>query len=284
MPLVLEQRRMLGARLDGSLGDVAQRFPGSGASNLHEIAWFARGKRRGFRPLDPSEDKAKRVLDVVCAVGLLIVTAPILVVAMLAVALTSPGPVIYTQIRTGLNRRGVRQPDRRQRTDVAPPGGVERRSPSNPDRRASRAFGRPFVIYKLRTMRVDAERDGAQLARIGDDRVTPVGRFLRRTRIDELPQLWNVLRGDMSIVGPRPERPEFIGELSKEVPGYLDRLGVRPGLTGLAQVLNGYDADLDSVRRKIRLDLLYLEHYSLLADIKILLRTVGVVLRGTGAR
>ena len=151
------------------------------------------------------------------------------------------------------------------------------------DRRQEFAYGKPFVLYKFRTMRVDAESQGARLAVPGDPRVTPVGRFLRLTRLDELPQLWNVLRGDMSLVGPRPERPEFIETLSQHIPGYLQRLGLKPGLTGLAQILNGYDNNLAGFRRKVALDLLYLQNCCLWNDLKILWRTIGVVLTGKGA-
>ena len=144
-------------------------------------------------------------------------------------------------------------------------------------------FGCPFTIYKFRTMRTDAEKNGAKFATQGDARVTPIGRFLRRTRIDELPQLWNVLRGDMSLVGPRPERPEFMKELSTHIPGYVDRLGLKPGLTGIAQVVNGYDNELEGFRRKVAYDLLYLQNCCLVNDLKILARTFRVVITGEGA-
>jgi lipopolysaccharide/colanic/teichoic acid biosynthesis glycosyltransferase len=132
-------------------------------------------------------------------------------------------------------------------------------------------------------MRRDAERNGAQFAVQGDPRVTSIGMFLRKTRLDELPQLWNVLRGEMTLVGPRPERPEFIQQLSQEIPGYLQRLGLKPGLTGLAQIINGYDNNIESFRRKVALDLLYLQNCCFWNDVKILIRTVGVVLTGKGA-
>jgi len=138
-------------------------------------------------------------------------------------------------------------------------------------------------MYKFRTMRTDAEKNGAQFAVKGDARVTSIGWFLRRTRLDELPQLWNILKGDMSFVGPRPERPEFIESLSNEIPGYLYRLGLKPGLTGLAQVVNGYDNNIESFRRKVAFDLLYLQNCSLLNDLKIILRTASVVITGKGA-
>jgi lipopolysaccharide/colanic/teichoic acid biosynthesis glycosyltransferase len=133
-------------------------------------------------------------------------------------------------------------------------------------------------------MRQDAEKNGAQLATKGDPRVTSVGRFLRKTRLDELPQLWNVLRGEMTLVGPRPERPEFIEKLSDEIPNYINRLGLKPGLTGLAQIVNGYDNDLDSFRRKVSYDLMYLQNCCVWNDVKILFRTIGVVLTGSGAQ
>ena len=161
-----------------------------------------------------------------------------------------------------------------------PPGGAERRQAA---RRLDENHGRPFVMYKFRTMSADAERHGAQFAQAGDPRVTRLGRFLRRTRLDETPQLWNVLRGDMSMVGPRPERPEFIDQLSEEIPDYLQRLGLQPGLTGLAQVLNGYDNEVESFRRKVALDLLYLQNCCLANDLKIMAQTVGVVVTGKGA-
>ena len=152
------------------------------------------------------------------------------------------------------------------------------------DRRNKVGYGRPFVLVKFRTMRVDAEKYGAQFAEKNDPRVTPIGKFLRVTRLDELPQLWNVLRGDMSMVGPRPERPEFIELLSSQIPDYLDRLGMRPGLTGLAQVINGYDSDIEGFRRKVQLDLLYSRKCCLWNDLRILASTVTVVLTGRGAR
>jgi lipopolysaccharide/colanic/teichoic acid biosynthesis glycosyltransferase len=159
---------------------------------------------------------------------------------------------------------------------------LDRREKSN-DRRQSTAYGKPFLLYKFRTMHVDAEKHGAQFATRGDPRVTSIGRFLRKSRLDELPQLWNVLKGEMSLVGPRPERPEFIKQLSDEIPGYLLRLGIKPGLTGLAQIINGYDNDLAGFRRKVALDLLYLQNCCLKNDLKILFRTIGVVLTGKGA-
>ena len=255
--------------LDGDLGALAAQYLSPAPSVL--------------RRLTPGEQAAKRAIDVLGATVLLALTLPLLLVVAALIALTSRGPIFYSQVRTGLNRRG-RGRDRRLVDAGPPPGLPDRRVPGRPDRRAGRAFGTPFRMYKLRTMVIDAERDGPRLAEARDPRVTRIGRFLRRTRIDELPQLWNVLRGEMSLVGPRPERPEFIGTLSKEIPDYLHRLGIKPGLTGLAQVVNGYDSDLDSVRRKVQLDLEYLRGWSLFGDLALLVRTVSVVLRSHGAR
>src|SRR5439155_10497416 len=180
--------------------------------------------------------------------------APVMVMVALLVRITSPGPVIFRQVRTGLNLREPRRDRRSSSTGEAElPLDVDRRVQDRA-RRDQFAYGRPFVLYKFRTMRTDAEKDGARFAVKGDTRVTPIGTFLRKTRLDELPQLWNVLKGEMTLVGPRPERPEFIETLSAEIPDYLQRLGLKPGLTGLAQIINGYDNDIDSFRRKVALD------------------------------
>ncbi len=209
---------------------------------------------------------------------MLIVLAPLMIVVAFLVMISSSGPILYRQVRIGLNVRRVR--DRRDRSFST--NTQEKRS-NRCDRRMAQAYGKPFVLYKFRTMRTDAEKDGAKFAVKGDPRVTRLGRFLRRTRIDELPQLWNVLRGEMTLVGPRPERPEFIDQLSREIPDYLMRLAMKPGLTGLAQVLNGYDNEVEGFRRKVALDLVYLQNCSVWNDVKILLWTVEVVLTGKGA-
>ncbi len=187
-------------------------------------------------------ERTQRGLEVLAALLLLVLSAPIIFVAALLVKLTSRGPVFYAQIRLG--RRG-----------------------------------KPYRMYKIRSMTHDCERlSGARWATQGDPRVTTVGRFLRRTKIDELPQLWNVVRGEMSLVGPRPERPEFVPQLERAIPHYRDRLLVRPGLTGLAQVQLPADTDLASVRRKLAYDLYYVRHQSLLLDVQILLATALYVL------
>jgi len=236
--------------------------------------------RRDVRCLSTTTRFWKRVLDVFVASVMLVLLLPIMLGVALLVRLTSPGPVIFQQQRVGLNLRGKKPRDRRQE-DGAPPDGIDRRTAR--DRRNNTNYGKPFVLYKFRTMRVDAEKNGAQFAQKSDPRVTPIGRFLRKTRLDELPQLWNVLKGEMSLVGPRPERPEFIEKLSDEIPDYVERLGLKPGLTGPAQVINGYDNNIESFRRKVALDLLYLQNCCLWNDLKILFRTIRVVLTGSGA-
>ncbi|MFO1093071.1 MAG: sugar transferase [Planctomycetaceae bacterium] len=245
-----------------------------------EVPWLTcldlDAPRTNLRCLSSGMRAAKRAMDIVGALALLAVVWPIMLLTALLVKLTSPGPIIFRQTRVGLN---LRSSDRRQNSDDA--ADADRRD--RLDRRVQHAYGRHFVLYKFRSMRIDAECCGAQFAVKGDPRVTPIGRFLRLTRIDELPQLWNVLKGEMSLVGPRPERPEFIEELSTEIPDYLQRLGLKPGLTGVAQIVNGYDNDLESFRRKVAFDLLYLQNCSAWNDCKILLRTVKVVLTGSGA-
>ncbi len=248
------------------------------------VGWLTRfvdgDKRKDVRCLKNSTRVLKRVGDLFVACTLLILLFPLMVVVGLAVRFSSPGPAIFRQERTGLNLRRKR-PNRR-RTPTSNLQFPDRRVRRN-DRRLKPGFGKPFVLYKFRTMRIDAEKNGAQFAVKGDPRVTKLGRFMRKTRLDELPQLWNVIRGDMSLVGPRPERPEFIRNLSEEIPDYLLRLGLRPGLTGIAQVVNGYDNDIESFRRKVAYDLMYLQTLCLWNDVKILFRTIGIVLTGKGA-
>jgi len=208
----------------------------------------------------------KRAFDIVVSLVGLAFFGMLLPVLAAVIKLDSPGPVFYSQDRVGQNRR------RRAR-------GAE-----GQDRRKVQHPGRPFRIHKLRTMRNDAEASGPQWAQKGDARVTRVGRFLRKTRLDELPQFWNILKGDMSLIGPRPERLWFIRQLEAEVPNYHDRLLVKPGVTGLAQVRNGYDESLDSVRRKVELDRQYIRRCGPLAEAGILLETVRVVVKGEGAQ
>ncbi len=271
----------LQAARPGDLTDLADHFDTPEALPPEWLCQLDLGApRRGIECLDEGTRLGKRLVDVVAALTLLLLLAPVMLAVALIVRLTSRGPVIFRQVRTGLNKRRPRADRRRDEGPFPDDVGEDRRALQ---RRREPAFGKPFVMYKFRTMRLDAERDGARFAVAGDARVTPVGRFLRLTRLDELPQLWNVLRGEMALVGPRPERPEFIASLSREVPGYIDRLGLKPGLTGLAQIINGYDNDVEGFRRKVALDLLYLQNCCLWNDLKIMARTVGVVLTGKGA-
>lgn len=264
-----------------NLNDVADY---AAAESLPAVPWLTQlrdqADRVDLHSIGTMTRVLKRMADLVIATAMLIVLAPVLLLTALAVKLTSPGPVIFSQTRVGLNLR--RPGAERRQQDSDPPEGVERRVPES-DRRREFAYGRHFTLYKFRSMRTDAEKNGAQFATKGDPRVTSIGRFLRKTRLDELPQLINVIRGDMSLVGPRPERPEFIQNLSKEIPDYIQRLGLKPGLTGVAQIVNGYDNNIDSFRRKVAFDLMYLRNLCVWNDLKILFRTIRVVLSGSGA-
>jgi lipopolysaccharide/colanic/teichoic acid biosynthesis glycosyltransferase len=206
------------------------------------------------------------VVNVVLATLMLLVAAPIMVITAALVRLTSRGPVLYTQTRVGLDRRW-------------------NRSTALRERRREDLGGEPFTILKFRSMRLDAEPHGhAVWAAANDTRVTPIGRFLRKTRIDELPQLFNVLVGHMNIVGPRPERPSIFVRLREQIAEYPARQRVKPGITGLAQVSNPYDSCLDDVRRKVSYDLLYMRRQSLGEDLRIMLLTVPVMLFRIGSR
>ncbi|PJA96544.1 MAG: sugar transferase [Ignavibacteriales bacterium CG_4_9_14_3_um_filter_34_10] len=192
------------------------------------------------------EKKIKRLMDIVISFIFLIFASPIIFITAVAIKLESKGPVFYKQERSGLN-------------------------------------GKPFRIIKFRSMVQDAEKhSGPVWSSKNDPRITKTGRFIRRVRIDEIPQMINVLRGDMSMVGPRPERPFFVEKLSLEIPLYKRRLRVRPGITGWAQVKHKYDESIEDVKAKLRYDLFYIENMSLRNDFIILLRTVFVVLFGKG--
>jgi len=203
---------------------VAMVGVGSG-SVLLEIA------RRQFRLF-------KELFDVVGGSLLLLAFSPVMLVAALLIKLSDPsGPVIFRQVRVGLD-------------------------------------GRLFTMYKLRSMYMDAEaRGGAVWCGKNDPRIIPAARWMRKSHVDELPQLVNIIRGDMSLVGPRPERPELFEDLQREMPNYTDRLAVKPGLTGLAQIRNGYDTDIEAARRKLALDLQYIRELSLGKDFRLLLAT-----------
>ncbi|AGB42263.1 exopolysaccharide biosynthesis polyprenyl glycosylphosphotransferase [Halobacteroides halobius DSM 5150] len=187
----------------------------------------------------------KRIVDIVVSIVGLAITAPIMLLATIAIKLESPGPIIFKQTRLGKN-------------------------------------GQEFTIYKFRSMVKNAEKNtGAVWAKKNDARVTNVGRFIRKTRIDELPQFINILKGEMTLVGPRPERPSLTDEFHQQYPGFKNRLLVTPGVTGLAQIKGGYDI---TPGQKYRLDKLYIKRRNLLLDIEIMFRTALVMIIGDGAR
>ena len=214
----------------------------------------------------------KRAFDFVVAVMAFILASILFLIVPIFIKTDSPGPVYYGQQRAGLNHR------RRERRQVSIAVAHDRR---RVERRKMDLFGRPFIVYKFRTMRQDAEKlSGAVWAQKNDPRITRVGKVLRFTHIDEIPQFLNVLFGEMSMVGPRPERPQIIPSLVKEVPDYERRLEVKPGMTGIAQIYCGYDATIDDVRQKVRYDLTYVENNTLKADMIILVKTLWMIIRG----
>ncbi len=219
---------------------------------------------------------SKRVFDIAVSSLMLAVLFPAIVLISFLIKIDSKGSVFYSQVRVGRNRRTAR--DRRAGQWFV---GMLTGDAACPDdgRRLCSLSGRCFRILKFRSMRADAEREGGAVwCRARDPRVTRVGDFLRRTHLDEIPQLINVLLGDMTLVGPRPERPEFVSDLRKSVSGYERRLFLKPGLTGLAQIRHRADRDLADVKRKLRYDRFYLRRASLAADIKILLGTIPCAL------
>lgn len=207
-----------------------------------------------------AEERLRTAINVLIALVALIVLLPVLALIGLLVRLTSQGPVVYTQERVGLDRRW-RNPNvthQRRKVDLG---------------------GKPFTIYKFRTMVQDAEQtSGAVWASPTDARVTSIGRFLRQYRLDELPQLVNVLKGEMSIVGPRPERPQIFAELRYQIADYPLRQRAKPGITGLAQISQNYDSCLDDVRAKVRFDLEYIQNQSVKEDLRIMVKTLPVLL------
>jgi lipopolysaccharide/colanic/teichoic acid biosynthesis glycosyltransferase len=205
-------------------------------------------------------ERLDRIMNIALASIGLALAAPIMLVFAVLVKLTSPGPIFYTQARVGLDRR------------------LRPRSRTVYDRRTRDLGGRPFMILKFRTMRTDAEQNGAVWAQKGDARVTRVGSVMRKYRIDELPQLVNVIRGEMNIVGPRPERPSIFSRLCDDIADYPLRQQARPGITGWAQVNQAYDTSIDDVRSKVRYDLEYIARQGMAEDLRIMARTVPVML------
>jgi len=196
--------------------------------------------------MQPWEESAKRLMDIFISILILTLSVPLWIFVAIAIKLNSPGPLVYSQERVGKG-------------------------------------GKIFRMHKFRSMYQDAEaKTGPVWATTNDPRVTSVGKFIRKTRLDEIPQFMDVLRGDMSLVGPRPERPHFVEQLAKEIPLYKRRLSVKPGITGWAQIKQGYDTSIDDVRSKVRYDLFYIENMSFRMDVKILLLTFYIMIAGKG--
>ena len=244
----LPLRELLDCKLQGiKVVDLASHFEQTlGQIRLDSLyaGWLIFGD--GFRQVSV-RGGVKRLFDIVCASILILISLPIMAIAAVFIVLEDGFPLIYRQERVGLN-------------------------------------GRLFNVIKFRSMRRDAEKDGKPVwARAKDNRVTRVGQIIRKLRIDELPQLFSVLKGDMSLVGPRPERPFFVDQLTKEIPFYAVRHSVKPGVTGWAQVRYHYGATVEDSAEKLQYDLYYVKNHSLFLDLVILFETVGVVLTGKGA-
>ena len=241
-------RELMDMRLRGiyvySLAGFCEHFWQKIPPSYIQDDWFA--FTSGFSILHNRINvKLKQVVDFLAAALLLIITLPLTVLTAIAIKIDSPGPIFYSQVRTGLNSK-------------------------------------KFKVYKFRSMYQNAEQMGVQWAQEKDPRITKIGRLLRLTRMDELPQLWNILKGEMSLVGPRPERPEFDAQLRKEIPYYDVRYLVKPGITGWAQVCYPYGASIEDAYQKVAYDLYYIKNYSLLLDAAIALKTVRVILLGKG--
>lgn len=206
-----------------------------------DMVWFLNVDLKWNHPF---YHRIKRILDLFASVVGLLISTPVIVVAALATLVEGGRPVFYSQMRVGFQ-------------------------------------GKPYRLWKLRTMRIDAERAGPQWAKESDYRVTGVGRILRRTRIDELPQFWNVIKGEMSLIGPRPERPEFVEQLCVAIPMFQQRHWIKPGITGWAQINYPYAASVEDAYEKLCYDLYYLKNASLLLDLHIILRTIGTVMKGS---
>jgi sugar transferase (PEP-CTERM system associated) len=244
----LPLKQLLQAKLSGvqveDAGTIYERLTGKILLDDLKPSWLIFSD--GFRASRTTR-ALKRSLDIICAATGLLLASPLAALTVIAIRLDSSGPVLYRQERAGLR-------------------------------------GRPFTLYKFRSMRIDAEGGTPIWARDHDDRVTGVGRFLRLSRLDEIPQLWNVLKGDMSLVGPRPERPFFVEQLADQIPFYMERHSVRPGVTGWAQVRYRYGASIEETIEKLQYDLYYIKHQSIAFDLAIAVDTVKVILVGKGAK
>ena len=260
--------------MNPSLQNTETERPGS-EHWLSPIRWPFRMERdRRERVGVPGEDRRRsspsaaaiRTLNVLVATVGLILAGPLFLAIALLVKLSSPGPVFYVQERVGLDRRRRGEPGE-----------------DSPTRRKDDKGGRIFRIYKFRTMVADSDRAGQVWASRTDPRITAVGHVLRKYRLDELPQLFNVLKGDMNIVGPRPEQPKIFQELREKVTGYQERQRVLPGITGWAQVNHAYDQCIEDVKKKVEYDLEYIEQRSFLKDLRIMARTVPVMIGKKGS-
>jgi sugar transferase (PEP-CTERM system associated) len=243
MDELLRMKLQDGVRFD-HLASVYEEYTGKIAVENLRPSWLIFSE--GFQRRH-AQALAKRLFDVLCATLGLLIAAPIMAIVALAIKLSSDGDALYSQRRVGMD-------------------------------------GLDFTIYKFRSMRADAEmQTGAVWSTQNDPRVTRLGRLLRRTRLDELPQLWNVFRGDMSIVGPRPERPEFVSSLTEQIPFYGQRHAVRPGVTGWAQVRHNYGASVEDALQKLQYDLFYIKHMSMTFDLFVLLETIKTVMVRRGS-
>ena len=195
----------------------------------------------------PVYSLVKRIIDVVAVLGVMPIVLPVMLITAIVIKLESKGGALFIQKRVGKG-------------------------------------GREFDIYKFRSMAHDSEKDGAKFASAGDMRVTRVGKFIRKTRIDELPQFFNVLKGDMSLIGPRPEQKVFVDQFEEKIPFYNYRHIVRPGISGWAQVMQGYAADVEDTQIKVEFDFYYIKHFSLWLDVLIVFKTIKTMLTGFGAR
>lgn len=239
----LMQLRLKGIPVYG-LPDIWETLYHKLPPSVLEDEWFTFSS--GFRLVSSNTSrKIKRYTDIIVTMLLFLLLFPLMVLVGLMIKLDSPGPIFYSQLRTGLN-------------------------------------GKPFRVYKFRSMYQDAEKQGAQWASQRDSRITRVGHWLRLLRIDELPQIWNVWRSEMSLIGPRPERPEFDVKLKQAIPYYELRYLVKPGITGWAQVLYPYGASIEDAYEKLSYDIYYLKNYSLWLDLVIAFKTIKVVLLGKG--
>jgi sugar transferase (PEP-CTERM system associated) len=245
----LSMPELLECKLDGvnviDLSSFFERETGHVQLNSLNTSWMVYSE--GFRR-NAMREVVKRIFDVVVSLTLLMLTLPVMLVTALAILIDDGLPILYRQSRVG-------------------------------------ECGQNFKVLKFRSMRIDAEKDGvARWAQKNDNRVTRVGRFIRTTRIDELPQIFNVLKGDMSFVGPRPERPQFVTELTRQISYYPSRHSVKPGITGWAQIRYPYGASVEDAMKKLQYDLYYVKNHTLFLDLVVLFQTAQVVLFGRGAR